>query len=44
MSTTHHSRLKTLKYSDPRFENACVEFDEVSMAPTYRLLWGALGM
>ena len=23
MCTTHHSSLKTLKYSDPAFENAC---------------------
>eukprot|EP00966_Prymnesium_polylepis_P286171 6610184-Prymnesium_polylepis.1 len=43
MSTTHHSRLKSLKYTDPRFENACVEFDAKSMAPTYRLLWGIPG-
>ena len=45
LSTTHHGRLKTLKYSDAegRFENACVEFDVASMAPTYRLLWGIPG-
>lgn len=42
MASTHHSRLKSLKYSDARFENACVEFDEVTMGPTYRLLWGEL--
>mmetsp|Transcript_9579 Transcript_9579/g.18740 ORF Transcript_9579/g.18740 Transcript_9579/m.18740 type:complete len:940 (-) Transcript_9579:175-2994(-) len=41
--TTHHGSLKTLKYSDPRFENACVEFDDVALAPTYRLLWGIPG-
>lgn len=43
MCTTHHSSLKTLKYNDPAFENACVEFDDVRMAPTYRLLWGIPG-
>jgi hypothetical protein len=43
MATTHHGELKTLKYSDPRFENACVEFDEERLAPTFRLLWGIPG-
>ena len=43
MATTHHGRLKTLKASDPRFENACVEFDDASLRPTYRLLWGVPG-
>lgn len=43
LATTHHGELKTLKYSDPRFENACVEFDEARLAPTFRLLWGIPG-
>merc|ERR1719478_31494 len=43
MCTTHHGRLKSLKYGDRRFENACVEFDVESLAPTYRLLWGIPG-
>ena len=45
LATTHHGRLKSLKYAggEARFENACVEFDVASMAPTYRLLWGIPG-
>jgi DNA mismatch repair protein MutS2 len=37
------SSLTALKYQDERFENASVEFDEVALAPTYRLLWGIPG-
>ncbi|PKA64181.1 DNA mismatch repair protein MSH1, mitochondrial [Apostasia shenzhenica] len=43
MATTHHGELKTLKYSNHAFENACVEFDEESLKPTYRILWGIPG-
>ncbi|KAL4459148.1 hypothetical protein ABPG75_014013 [Micractinium tetrahymenae] len=43
MASTHHGALTSLKYEDERFENASVEFDEVKLAPTYRLLWGIPG-
>ncbi|KAL8240789.1 hypothetical protein R6Q59_014144 [Mikania micrantha] len=43
MATTHHGELKTLKYSNNAFENACMEFDEVNLKPTYRVLWGIPG-
>eukprot|EP00892_Ulva_mutabilis_P010253 jgi/Ulvmu1/75/UM001_0078.1 len=42
-ATTHMSALTGLKFEDSRFENASAEFDDATLAPTYRLLWGVPG-
>ncbi|MDD2620301.1 MAG: endonuclease MutS2 [Syntrophomonadaceae bacterium] len=41
--TTHQSELKNFAYQNERVENACVEFDPVSLLPTYKLTIGMPG-
>ena len=43
VATTHFNGLKVLKYSDPRFENSSVAFNNITLSPTYELLWGVPG-
>ena len=43
LATTHYGDIKALKYSDARFENVSVAFDEESFKPKYTLNWGIPG-
>jgi DNA mismatch repair protein MutS2 len=44
LATTHHDRLKTWASTTPGVVNAAVEFDDVNLRPTFRLLVGVPGM
>ena len=41
--TTHQSELKTFAYQNERVENACVEFNPITLMPTYELTIGTPG-
>jgi DNA mismatch repair protein MutS2 len=43
LATTHHDRLKSYASGAPGVVNAAVEFDEVNLRPTYRLMVGVPG-
>jgi DNA mismatch repair protein MutS2 len=43
IATTHHGELKLFAHSTPGIANAAVEFDPVTLGPTYRITMGVPG-
>src|SRR5256884_2365456 len=43
LATTHHDRSRTYARTPPAVVNAAVEFDDVNLRPTYRLMVGVPG-
>ena len=43
IATTHYNRLKMYAETTPGVTNAAMEFNEITLEPTYRLLHGAAG-
>ena len=43
ISTTHFGELKTLAYTEKGFVNGSLDFDELTLSPTYKLRLGVPG-